>query len=274
MFYTVLLIGIGLSVVPGGFAIDIVRDRQDRMRHQLRVSGVTSLEYWGAYLLTNSGIMLFSVVFAIVLALATHVAPLTGPALPSFIISGLLYIPVNILFSFAVSFGFDNADACQSVWPALNNFLGFIPYIIVGTVDGFQKVVLAKALHYAFAVLVPPYTMLGVLYYSFRVSVVSQSSLVGSSLTVADYWDPDNVIMPTILIMLLHLAIWPGLIYLFENWSQLRERFSPVPTADDDDDDEGEEDDDVVEERSRALAPVEAGAAPDIRLQRLRKVGR
>jgi len=110
VFYTVLLVGMSLSISSGGFAIDVVRDRQDHMRHQLRVAGVTTLEYYTAYLLTNMLIMTFSIGFAIVMSEATAVGPLTGPALPVFIIGGILYIPMAIIFSFAASFMFSNAD--------------------------------------------------------------------------------------------------------------------------------------------------------------------
>ena len=225
MFYTVLLIGIGISAIPGGFAIDLVRDRTTRMKHLLRVAGVQPLTYWTAYLLMNSGIFSFSVAAAVILSLITNVGPLIGPALPAFIIVSVLYIPVTIMFSFNISFLFQDADAVQSFWPPLNNFLSFIPYIVTATVDGTTGPHVARVLHYLFCAFIPGYTYLGALYYMFRLSLASSVELASQALTVADYFKPENVVLPTILIMVGHLVLQAALLWVIENWPTVSARW-------------------------------------------------
>ena len=45
-FTSTLLIGMAFAFIPGGFGIQIVRDRQDKVRSQLRVSGLPFSMYW------------------------------------------------------------------------------------------------------------------------------------------------------------------------------------------------------------------------------------
>ena len=64
----------------GGTAIDLVRDRKVRMKHQLFVAGVTSLEYWLAQFLTFLPIIAIPTVLTFILVFATDLSALTGNA--------------------------------------------------------------------------------------------------------------------------------------------------------------------------------------------------
>jgi hypothetical protein len=203
------------------------------MKHLLRVAGVQPLTYWTAYLLMNSGIFSFSVAAAVILSLITNVGPLIGPALPAFIIISVLYIPVTIMFSFNISFLFQDADAVQSFWPPLNNFLSFIPYIVTATVDGTTGPHVAQVLHYIFCTFIPGYTYLGALYYMFRLSLASSVELASNALTVADYFKPGNVVLPTILIMVGHLVVQGTILWVIENWTAISARWHhPISNQD------------------------------------------
>lgn len=172
-FYTVLLLGMALSVVPGGFALNAVKDRETKMKALLEVSGVSTMVYWLADLLTSMSLFSVSVVIAIVLTISANVEPLLGPGLVLFIVLCIIYMPLTILFSYLVSYLFSDSETCQSVFPPLNNFLGFIPFIIVGTVDGLGKSTAALAIHYTLATLLPPYSLTGAVYYMFRLHTVA-----------------------------------------------------------------------------------------------------
>ncbi len=78
VFTTVLLIGMALTIPPGGFAIDIVRDRKLRMKQQLYVAGVSVFQYWCAQFVTYIISFILPIAVAIILAFATHVSALTG----------------------------------------------------------------------------------------------------------------------------------------------------------------------------------------------------
>eukprot|EP00043_Microstomoeca_roanoka_P002430 m.38349 g.38349 ORF g.38349 m.38349 type:complete len:1691 (-) comp11480_c1_seq1:2027-7099(-) len=280
VFYTVLLIGIGLSAIPGGFAINAVKDRQCKMKHLLEVSGVSNLAYWLADLLTSMSIFSFSVLFAIILTIASNVDPLLGPGLPLFILLCLVYMPLTILFAYLVSYLFSDAETCQSVFPPLNNFLGFIPYIVVGTLDGVGQATIARILHYILAVLLPPYSLIGALYYMFRLHTVASYDLTNPHASVADYWAPDNNVSPTLIIMIASIGFEIALLFIINNYKQLRNRFRQKDALLDHPETEREEltnlsalgikeDVDVLKERERVLS---AQSADDLlRVQRLRK---
>ncbi|EDQ87980.1 uncharacterized protein MONBRDRAFT_26664 [Monosiga brevicollis MX1] len=213
VYYTVLLIGIALSAIPGGFAVPVAQDKHSRMRHLLFVSGVTKLQYWGAFLLVDCAIFMVPVLAAVILALAKNVTAIIGPALPAFILAALLYIPVSILFSFNMSRLFPDPETTQSMWPVMNNFLGFIPYVIVGVVDGSSSANVARIIHYCFSALDPAYTFSGTLYYMFRLKTANDAQLDASSLQAVDYFKIENVVLPTILITLGHLALQAALLW-------------------------------------------------------------
>ncbi|EGD78617.1 hypothetical protein PTSG_11760 [Salpingoeca rosetta] len=283
IFYTVLLIGIGLSVVPGGFAINAVKDRESKMQHLLEVSGVSGLAYWLADMLRSLSIFSVSVVFAIIVTVAANVEPLTGPGLPLLIILCIVYMPLTILFAFLASYLFSNAETCQSVFPPLNNFLGFIPFIIVGTVDGLGQSNVALILHYVFCIVLPPYSLSGALYYMFRLHTIASFNPDHPHATAKDYWAIDNNVSPTLLIMVASIVLEVAMLYAINNRRRLSNMCfgSAISDVASDNDAAGaelerlgiKEDDDVVHERERCVAARVAttGDADLLRVQRLSK---
>eukprot|EP00055_Hartaetosiga_balthica_P006636 m.21271 g.21271 ORF g.21271 m.21271 type:complete len:1697 (+) comp5336_c0_seq2:82-5172(+) len=281
LFYTVLLIGIGLSAIPGGFAVDIVRDRASKMKHQLKVSGVSRTIYWTSYLIMNSLIFSWAGLFAVVLSQAVKIQPLMGPALPMFIILCIVYIPLCTLFSFNCSFFFTVPETAVSVFPPLANFLGFIPYIVVATIDGLGRSVAAKALHFAFAALIPNYSLLGAMYYMFRISLSVEYDPFQDSVTTEDIWAPKNNVSTTLFVMVGSLLAQIAILSLIENWSQLKRRyFGKSSNKDSDYEDEDSlsldsvglvEDEDVKNEREE-VAQHQGDTRSALRVVRLRKV--
>ena len=75
-FNAVLYIGIALSIIPGGFVIDLVRDRKLKTKHQLFTAGVPMPAYFIAYLLMDILLMAIPVSVGLILMLAMDVTPL------------------------------------------------------------------------------------------------------------------------------------------------------------------------------------------------------
>ena len=153
----VMVLGIGIGVVPGGFAIDVVRDRASRMKHQLNIAGVSWTVYWLAYFMLLALTMGVLIIYIVILALAVNISGLVGPALPTTILLLLLYIPYVSTFTFIASHLFATAEKVQSIWPVANTFLTFLPYILVSMLDMFGYMTPSKILHYICTVLFPPY---------------------------------------------------------------------------------------------------------------------
>jgi len=161
--------------------------------------------------------MTLPVLTAISLALAVGVQPLIGPALPATLLLLLLYVPMSILLSYAGSYLFKDPDACQRHWPPIINLAAFMPYIAVGVIDATGDFDTALKMHYMLCVLDPPYTLLGGLYFIFRVTLVASMDLLGTGITTAMYFKWNNHVLPTMLIILGELFGFALLLYLIES---------------------------------------------------------
>jgi len=80
------------------------------------------------------------------------------------------------------------------------SFLSFMPYLLVAGLDQAGIHQPAKILHYVFCVINPAYGVYGGLHYIGQASLVF--ALENKTPTVSDYYDPDLLILPTILIMI------------------------------------------------------------------------
>ena len=152
------MLAIALSVIPGGFAVDLVRDRTLKCKHQLLTAGTPVSVYFVAYFAMDMLLMLFPIAVALILAAATDVTPLIGPAFGATFLSMFLYVPLMILFCFYCARFYKDADAVQQ-FPMLVNLLGFMPFIAVAVAYLQGAADTAQTMHYLFCVFDPPYTL-------------------------------------------------------------------------------------------------------------------
>lgn len=269
-FNTVLFVGMAISVIPGGFAVDLVRDRKLKNKHQLFTSGTPLSIYFAAYFLMNVLMMLIPVTVGIILMLGMNVTALIGPALPVTIIFMLLYTPLTILAAFVGSYLFTEPDTCQSQLPPAINLAGFMPYIVVGVMDAAGHSDSAIALHYILCIVDPPYTLLGAMYFIFRVDLANNAQIASKVLTTADYFAKGTHLTATLLIMLAQCGIFSGILWMIEfGWKKCCPTKALAGAAADDDDDDEEVDDDV--EKAGEFANSSAGRTALIRLTGLAK---
>jgi ABC-type transport system involved in cytochrome bd biosynthesis fused ATPase/permease subunit len=156
------------------------------------------------------------------------------------------------------------------VWPPLQNIIAMLPFIAVGIIDLNGNSSLAATLHYVFCVIDPPYTLLGCLYYIFRINLVASLSVAGTETTTSDYFIMDNHILPTLFIMVAESVILIAVIYFMDvglkKIGNVHENYDEGPStqvsinAD-------AEDSDVTDERAHALQP----SSDVFKLKRLRK---
>lgn len=116
-----------LGSVAGGFAVDLVRDRKLKNKHQLFTSGTSLAVYTAAYFLMDIMLMMIPVTVGVLLMLIEDVAPLIGVAFPATLISLVLYMPMTILCAFVGSYLFKEPDTCQSQLPPIINLSAFMP---------------------------------------------------------------------------------------------------------------------------------------------------
>ncbi|KAL4218252.1 ATP-binding cassette sub- A member 5 [Mactra antiquata] len=259
-FASILLIGMAFAFAPSSFAVDVVKDRQFKIRSQLRVSGLPFFQYWFGFFVTDFAKNLVPAVLTIIISLAVQLDGLTsGGAVLSFIILALFYVPANILFSYFFSFIYDKYETCQSTIPTAFIMLGYVPYIPVSIVDMVTAPDVAKILHYCFCVLIPPYNMFGGLYYINK--VYTQALITGTtdSIEFSDYFAFSSNIPIAYLMSLIHVFVFFFLLRVMDiskTGGDLREACMPrkgdnsvIPVTNNDIDER--EDEDILAERER-----------------------
>jgi ATP-binding cassette subfamily A (ABC1) protein 5 len=237
-FNTVLFVGMAISVIPGGFAVDLVRDRKLKNKHQLFTSGTPLSVYFVAYFVMDCLMMMIPVIVGIVLMVAMNVGPLIGPALPITFLFMVVYVPLTILASFAGSYLFTEPDTCQSQLPPAINLAGFMPYIAVGVIEAAGHPETAVTLHFILCVFDPPYTLLGAMYYIFRVNAVATAQNAAGAnikLTTSSYFSneiTETHLLPTLIIMIMQCIAFAGLLWVIEfGWKKVTNKKAAAESA-------------------------------------------
>ncbi|XP_078615923.1 cholesterol transporter ABCA5-like isoform X2 [Branchiostoma floridae x Branchiostoma japonicum] len=294
-FGILMVLGFTLVILPAGFAMDIVKDKEVKARAQLRVSGVTSNMYWGSIFLFDAILFAIPAMCTLIIIAALQLETLSSPgAMLSLALICLLYIPNQLLLTFCGSFMFDKFETCQSVWPGVLQLVAFIPYFVVWPIDLLaQKPDVASIVHHVFAIIDPSYAIFGGLYYIDRLH--RSYAIVGQPLTFSAYFEwSSNIPICYVSLLLGCVPLYFLLRFLdvrrtggdpvdicrcgsqksrkshelldsFTNPSY--NTFSPVDT--------GKEDDDIVKERHRVsqiLAGSNYGKQPVVMLQNLTKM--
>ena len=142
------------------------------------LAGVPTSAYWTSLFTVYIAIFLTPCCYCLLLILALPIEALAGVAFFPTVLVVLTYVPVAILFAFAVSFLFKDFDTCQSSLPPLLNFFAFIPFIAIGVLDGTGSSDTARLLHFIFCTIDPPYALLGGIYYINRVQLIRSGCFI------------------------------------------------------------------------------------------------
>ena len=104
--------------------IKIMFGLQEKIRHLLRVSGVSSFVYWLELFISDAIIFLIPMVLMLILIPAFQLPSLSpAPAMGCLVMALFLYLPSGILFSYLISFPFSSWDVAQQVLPNVFTFV-------------------------------------------------------------------------------------------------------------------------------------------------------
>ncbi|XP_041378992.1 cholesterol transporter ABCA5-like isoform X2 [Gigantopelta aegis] len=259
-FSAAFILAVAFVVVPAGFAVEIVADRQIKIRSQLRVSGVTFNMYWITSFLFHLCIYLIPAVICIIIVLAVQIPSFTTEgAMLILVLLFLAYIPANLLLAYVFSFAFKSFETCQAVLPNVFIFAGIIPYIAISLLDMLGDSDIAQIIHYVMCVIDPPYIIFGGIYYIERISIVA--NILQKPVTFGMYFKWSSNILFPIIMSLIHLGIMYLLLGFLDLHSTganpgeelpcLSSKIRDIPAENSDVPDD--EDDDVAEERRRVF---------------------
>ncbi|XP_076072509.1 cholesterol transporter ABCA5-like isoform X3 [Mytilus galloprovincialis] len=281
-FSSVILVAIAFVVVPPGFAVDLVKDRQYKIRSQLRTAGVPFSVYWLSNFFIDVCKFCIPAVFCIILTAAIQVDSLKpGGAMVSLVLLFLTIIPSSTLFVYIFQFLFDNFETCQSSLTVLYFFISFLPYLAVSLVDMISGEIPARIMHYIFVMLLPPYKVFGGIYYIDR---IYRTSLLGNGqdITFGEYFKWESNILFPILWPLVEIPLYIMLLRIIDVRKTGGEIQDALPCISKKNSNEvdtensdiiEDEDEDVAEERQRvkALQTRERNQYPVVMVENLRK---
>lgn len=208
-FTSTLIIGMAFVLIPGGFGIQIVKDRQDKVRSQLRISGLPFSLYWLSSFSVEFVKFLIPAVLVIIVVFIVQVDSLMpGGAMMSFILTCITYMPANVLFAYIMSFMFDKWETAQAAQPMIFFMVGYIPYLPVSIIDMIGDGVTAGILHTVFCVIDPLYNIFGSIYYIDRVFRIAKFQGLENNIDFGDYFKFDNHIVICYLMSAIHIFVF------------------------------------------------------------------
>lgn len=207
-FSTAIFVGMVFVLIPVSLAVDMVYDREMKAKNQLRVNGLSSSLYFGAYFIVMSALMIIICAALLVMVVLFDIPSFRQPAaLVTLGIIIALYSPSAILCSTCFSYLFDRTDSAQSILPNILTFIGLIPFILVGFLDMLGiEVKAAIALHYIFSLINPMYIPYALIYFVDRIYINCRLSSTCAELSISNYLTEEIIVMA--FGVLLHIPIW------------------------------------------------------------------
>jgi len=260
-YISFLFIGLALCFAPCGFATELVKEREKKIKHQLSVMGVNPVIYWLSAFTRDFALLSIPAIIVIILIWAMNIESLTGDAFIFVFFLILFFMPTMISFIYLLSMMFDRYQTCQTYLPALVNILGMFPYLLIAGLDMGGEREISTILHYVFVVWNPPYAIIGGLHFIGMVSILA--NVENREPTMSDYLDPANSVLPTLLIVVVDFFLIILGINLYSHYRNRQaipkgpERSLLSPDNEDSDGQEFEEDIEVINLRKTFPIPDE-----------------
>nr|APD26543.1 ATP-binding cassette transporter subfamily A member 5 X2 protein [Brachionus koreanus] len=225
-FTTLIILGISLIFPLVSFAAEVVQDREQKCKSQLRLSGCEFWNYWiptlTAYLIQSSflPIILFFFIYAIPPLNIAEFMP--SGAVFCIFLTTIIYIPLNLLFVMCLSFIFTKKETTLSFLFTFLLLIFTIPYLIV-TLSQISSLKTSNILHIVFTLVDPVYAFIGNYNRIAQVYLnqkVEDIKLGKNSTTVpfSSYFEFNLYFIPLTLIFgLINIFIYAFLLYFIES---------------------------------------------------------
>lgn len=205
-----MFVGFTYVIMAMGLSLELIEDREMRVKNQLRVNGLNFYLYYGSFF-TILGPMMW-ILCGIILGLiqAFNMAALTFG--PSYFLIATLYIifPIpSILFASTSSYIVDTVEGGQGLF-GLASIVGFIPYLIVFMLSSMQVGTDGKPAliaHIIFSFIYPLYIPFGIIYYTNYKYIICTFEDTCDTLTIGDFLaTPEIYVLYVALVF--HTLVW------------------------------------------------------------------
>ncbi|XP_030854731.1 ATP-binding cassette sub-family A member 5 isoform X4 [Strongylocentrotus purpuratus] len=276
----VYIFGLGAAWSLMGFPIDRVKERETKVKAQLRISGIDTLSYWGSVFVIDVAQMLLVIIIGLIIIFAMQVPSLTtGGAAFCLLVTVILWVPNAIVHTYCISFIFDKFETVQSyafvIFVEIPLFL-FLPTMFI---DLYVSTAAAASFHLVMCVIWPGYAIFGSLYFIDKVYQLASIRGMADSVTFADYFAPEAYIWPTMLILVFDmfmLIFFLRFCEVVKAGGRVKDTCpclvaKKIGVTTRNDDDIPDEDSDVKEERMKVEEMYESDQSSAVAISELRK---
>ncbi|XP_077973323.1 cholesterol transporter ABCA5-like isoform X3 [Styela clava] len=216
IFGAAMMVAIAIVLSTSFAASNPVKEREEKIRAQLRVSGVKFINYWFAFLLSDYIIYFVMSLIFIICIVGFQVTGLNnGGAIAALILLLLGWGVACLLASYCGSFLFDRYETVSASWPGLVQLAAIIPYIIVSTLDQTNNREAANACNVVFCILSPYYVGFAGIYYCFVVYLRYLLQGKGTDIPASAYFDWSEPMLPfSILMAYVHIVLLSGILVI------------------------------------------------------------
>eukprot|EP00794_Sanderia_malayensis_P009397 gene9396-10385_t len=227
VFSSIILIGLTFALVPVGFSTEVVYYREMGLRHQFRVCGVNRWIYWLQFFISDISLYAFPVLIIFILIPAFDLKAFNNPtALGLIFLLLLLFNIVNLLFSYFFSFAFNKYETVQNISGTLLIFATLLPYSAVSVVDmisaNAKPEPAVMIMHIVFAILIPPYEIMGGLYFIHRIWRLEATIAQNNDVTIpaSKYFELsfENGVPISLIILTVQIFVYAYMVGVLDLW--------------------------------------------------------
>eukprot|EP00732_Lithocolla_globosa_P000734 Lithocolla_globosa_v1_NODE_274_length_4708_cov_55.871481.p1 type:complete len:1149 gc:universal NODE_274_length_4708_cov_55.871481:873-4319(+) len=206
---TILIMSMAMLFPPSLIVLDCIKDRTSNIKHQLFVMGTDNQAYWLSYFLRDMTLYSITGGMLLILACCFRLEHLNGVALLMIFLLLVCFMPMIVLALYCFSFIYSSYETAQKSIATLIMIASMFPYFAVSSLDFTPYRDYGIMIHYIFVTIDPPYAFLGCMWYIYSTGFRTSFYLgEGEKLTVGDYFKMENVIFPSLLILI-------GLIFFY-----------------------------------------------------------
>ncbi|XP_054155382.1 cholesterol transporter ABCA5-like [Oppia nitens] len=213
VFIYVMLISIMLGAIPPSIAVEVVEDRQSKIKNLLRVCGLSFHGYWLTTIVCHLLVFLIPVLIILIVTIfIIKVEFLQDPeAIVCAFILFFLFMPASLLASYVWLHLFNKKDTARSIVPIMCYLPGMVMMMIVSIVTS-NNPKTGKILHYFFSFVWPFYVPQGCLQFMAITSTINKLSPYTHK--TVSYFDWDQNVVVSFVALIIDIIVYSILLII------------------------------------------------------------
>ncbi|KAI8806830.1 hypothetical protein BJ742DRAFT_773845 [Cladochytrium replicatum] len=277
-FLVAIFIIANAAMLPlSGLAVELIRDRRDKIEEQLYIVGLKRAAYYASSFCLHAPLAEISIIVLMIFVAAFQVPAFTFSSAAMGMLFVVLFVhqAMMMIFMYFLTTLFKKVEGMNAIVGLMSFFLVVLPLVAIIVTESLGFFSIAKWIHIALSLADPFYTLPGSLYKMYRIYFISQLRIPlppamdpSVGVVFASYWVPENEVVWGFFGMILHgILSSAGLVLRGGKWRQeVRKGEIRALQKLEKQHEEGiqdTEDDQVVAERARLLDQSNTDEQPD-----------